>query len=218
MTSHGERERSRVITVATRPPAVEDEHGDDSKPAMRSGKIARPEKKGAPVLTWLLVAAVGIGATWYLLQGKVQQSLQKASDVSQAAAPPEPIAGAAPPTTTANYNPRNLDLGRSGHLQLNFDSFPSAILLSVELDGQEYWRGIAGQANGSALVIPAGRHVVRVTAYGAGVATTTSNSAGGNFSPGGRLLLLAQLHPQPPSGVATLPPATRISLTVGSSR
>jgi len=205
---------------ATRPAtaAVAEE---DPGSTMRSGKIERmstpepPKKAGFPILMWLIVGAIAIGATWFLLQNKVQQALQQSSDSAQAV-PAEPIAGPAPPTTAANLNPRNLSPARSGHLQLGFDSFPSAILLSVEVDGGKYWSGVAGTANGNDLVIPAGRHEVSVTAYGTEMVTVTSNRASGSFSAGRRMLLQAQLDPQPPSGVATLPPGTRISISVRS--
>ena len=196
--------------------------GPDAGPGavMRSGKIQRlgnaepEEKKGPPVLTWLVVGIVAIVATWYILGHRTQ--LQRASDTNQAVAPPEPIAGPAPPTTAANFNPRNLSPERSGRLELGFDSFPSAILLSVRVDGGQYWSGIAGQANGNDLVIPAGRHDVRVVAYGADTAMISSNGASGNFASGRRLLLTTQLQPEPPSGVATLPPGTHIAIAVKS--
>ena len=206
------------IKPASRPAAVAEA---ESGPTMRSGKIERmstpepPKKAGFPILMWLIVGAIAIGATWFLLQNKVQQALQQSSDSAQAA-PAEPIAGPAPPTTAANLNPRNLSPARSGHLQLGFDSFPSAILLSVDVDGGKYWSGVAGTANGNDLVIPTGRHEVSVTAYGTEMVTVTSNRASVNLSGGRRMLLVTQLSPQPPSGVATLPPGTRISITVRS--
>lgn len=204
---------------ASRPAAVAE---PDPGPTMRSGKIERlstpePTKKaGFPILMWLIVGAIAIGATWFLLQNKVQQALQQASDTAQPTAPAGPIAGPAPPTTAANFNPRNLPPARSGHLQLGFDSFPSAILVSVQVDGGKYWSGVAGTANGNDLVIPSGRHQVSVTAYGTEMVTVTSNGVSGSFSAGHRMLLQAQLNPQPPSGVATLPPGTRISISVRS--
>lgn len=208
----GPQAPSRSYTVAER-------KSDQSNPAMRSGKTERPsmpapqKKRGIPILTWLIVGVLGVVGTWYLLQNR--SALQHASDVEQAVPPPpEPVMGALPPTTAANFNPKNLDPASSGRLQLGFDSFPSAILLSVEVDGGKFWSGIAGSSNGSALVIPAGRHEVRVVAYGAGADTTFSNSVSGAFSAGRRLLLLTQLKPEPPSGVTVLPPGTRIVLTV----
>lgn len=186
---------------------------------MRSGKMERlsvpePQKKrGVPILTWLILGVLGIVGTWYLLENRA--ALQRASDTGQAAPPPaEPVMGALPPTTAANFNPKNLDPASSGQLQLGFDSFPSAILLSVEVDGGKFWSGVAGSSNGSALVIPAGRHNVRVVAYGTGADTIFSNNASGAFSAGRRLLLLTELKPEPPSGISVLPPGTRIVLIV----
>ena len=212
MRSAGPLAPSRSYTVA-------DRKNDPANPAMRSGKMERlsvpePQKKrGVPILTWLILGVLGIVGTWYLLQNRA--ALQRASDAGQAAPPPaEPVMGALPPTAAANFNPKNLDPASSGQLQLGFDSFPSAILLSVEVDGGKFWSGVAGSSNGSALVIPAGRHDVRVVAYGTGSEATFSNSASGAFSAGRRLLLLTQLKPEPPSGVSVLPPGTRIVLTV----
>ncbi len=212
MRTAGPQAPSRSYTVA-------DRKNDPANPAIRSGKMERlsvPEpqkKKGVPVLTWLILGVLGIVGTWYLLQNRA--ALQRASDTGQAAPPPaEPVMGALPPTTAANFNPKNLDPASSGQLQLGFDSFPSAILLSVEVDGGKFWSGVAGSSNGGALVIPAGRHEVRVVAYGTGANTTFSNSASGAFSAGRRLLLLTQLKPEPPTGVTVLPPGTRIVLAV----
>ncbi len=212
MRSAGPLAPSRSYTVA-------DRKNDPANPAMRSGKMERlsvqepQKKKGVPILTWLILGVLGIVGTWYLLENRA--ALQRASDTGQAAPPPaEPVMGALPPTTAANFNPKNLDPASSGQLQFGFDSFPSAILLSVEVDGGKFWSGVAGSSNGSALLIPAGRHTVRVVAYGTGADTIFSNSASGAFSAGRRLLLLTELKPEPPSGISVLPPGTRIVLTV----
>ena len=196
---------------------------EDDRPSKRNGKIERlgkpkrRKKKGAPIVTVLILGGLAIFGTWYLLQNRVQQALQQASDGNQTAAPLEPIAGAAP-SAEANFNPRNLNPASSGRLQLGFDSFPSAILLSVQVDGVQYWKGAAGQSNGNDLVMPGGRHGVRVEAFGAGTSTTSSNTASGEFAAGRKLILLTQLHPEPPSGASTLPPGTRIALTIRSER
>ena len=197
--------------------AVAAHEDDDANPVMRTAKtLVKPEKrkkKSFPILTLLILLVLAIVGTRYLLQNRVQQALQQASDGGQPTAPPEPIAGAAP-TAAANFNPRNLTPASSGRLQLGFDSFPSAILVSVQVDGGQYWNGLAGQSNGNDLIVPEGRHEVRVVAYGAGTTSTSSNSVSGQFSSGRRMLLATELRPQPPSGVSTLPPGTRIALSI----
>jgi serine/threonine protein kinase len=210
---------ARATGPQARSLAAAGRNNDHTSPAMRSGKIdrlndAEPQRRGGiPILTWLVVAVLGVLGTWYLLQNRT--ALQRASDVEQAVPPPpEPIMGALPPTTAANFNPRSLNPAHSANLQLGFDSFPSAILLSVQIDDGKYWSGIAGQSNGHSLVIPAGRHEVRVIAYGAGTETISSNGASVSLAAGRRLLLLTQLRPEPPSGVTTLPPGTQIVLSV----
>jgi serine/threonine protein kinase len=215
--------RARASGPQARSSAVAGRSDDHTSPAMRSGKIdqlddAEPQRKGGvPILTWLIVAVLGVVGTWYLLQNRA--ALQHASDVEQAVPPPpQPIMGALPPTAAANFNPRSLNPAHSANLQLGFDSFPSAILLSVQIDDGNYWRGIAGQSNGHSLVIPEGRHEVRVIAYGTGADTISSNSASVSLAAGRRLLLITQLKPEPPSGVTTLPPGTQIVLSVKPER
>lgn len=190
-------------------------------PTMRSGRIARPvpnKKKGFPILPWVILGVLGIVATRYLLQSRVQQALLRASDPNHATAParPEPVLGSPPVATgSANLNPRNLDQARSGHLRLGLDSFPPAVALSLEMDGESYWSGAAGQASGSDLYVPPGKHEFRiVVSAGTGAAPISSNNAGGEFSPRKRLLMNAQIQPQPDGGVATLPRGTGISVTV----
>lgn len=209
-------------TTSARAVAVQDDE-EDSKPAMRSGSGTIPragkekrKKKGVPILMWLILAVVAIVVTRYLLQAHVQQALQQASEPGQpAAAPPEPLAGSAPAPVQSNFNPRNLDPTHSGHLRLGLDSFPSAIVLSVQVDGGQFWSGQAGQSSGGDLLVPAGRHDVRVAVYGGGgTAPIFSNSASGDFSAAKRMLLNAQVHPEPAPGAATLTPGSRITLTV----
>jgi len=131
--------RATSIKAPARPVAVDDDEPDeDAQPAMRTGRNLRPgkadqKKKGMPVVTWVILGVLAIIATRYLLQSRVQQALQQASESTSAAAPPEPIAGSAP--SAANFNPRNLDLASSGHLRLGLDSFPSAVVLAVQVDG-----------------------------------------------------------------------------------
>lgn len=210
--------RTTTAKAPARPVAVEDDGEDEeAHPAMRTGKTLRPikepKKKGVPVLTWLILGVLAIVGCWFLLQNRVQTALQQASEPTPAA-PAEPVAGSAP-APQSNFNPRSLDVAHSGHLRLGLDSFPSAVVLAVQVDGGQYWSGQAGPSNGGDLVIPAGRHEVRVAVYGAGGAGATfSNSASGDFSSRKRLLLNAQVRPEPAPGSATLSPGSRITLTI----
>ncbi len=208
-----------IRTTVPRAPIEDDDSGEDDGPSARSGQTMplrneRTPKKGIPIFTWLILGAVAIVATRYLLQSRVQQALQQASDSAQNI-PAAPFAGYDPAAAPVNLNPRDLDPGRSSRLRLGLDSVPSAIVLAVQMDGQPYWTGAAGKSSGNDLYVPLGRHVFRVVVYaGGGASPISSNSAGGEFSIRKRLLLNAELRPEPAPGAAVLPHGTRIILTV----
>ncbi|HKF45986.1 MAG TPA: protein kinase [Terracidiphilus sp.] len=204
---------------------------EDSPMATLSGRKARvvPEepakKKGVPILVWIIaLAVVALGAR-YLLQLRLNPNTgEVASDSSasgsstagtgsaaSAVSANSTQAGAAP----ANFNPHNLDPGRSGRMRLGFDSVPSAVLLTVQMDGSPYWSGAAGLSTENELVVPQGRHSFRIAVYGGGgTAPILSNSAEADVLLSKSLLMTADLNPHVVTGAGILPPGTKISLAI----
>lgn len=181
----------------------------------------KSKKKGIPVLFWIIAAAIVLLATWYFRGLRVNPNTGEIADSSPsiASTASTPGASASSPApagaATVNFNPRNLDPGRSGRLRLGLDSFPTAVLVGLQMDGSPYWSGAAGLSTDNLLFVPPGRHEFRIIVYGGGgTSPISSNSAGADISLKRGLLLTAQVRPQPSAGAATLAPGTRVSLTI----
>jgi hypothetical protein len=167
------------------------------------------------ILVWIVIAIGAIAAIRYMLQDKVQQSMEDAATgraQSHAATPSAgPTLGAS--TATTEYNPHGLDPSRSGHLRLELIGIPSSVTASLDVDGQPYWSGTpSSQSNYTGFVIPSGRHQLRITAI-AGASIVASNSVNADLTPGKRVVLSTDVRPQPAPGAGALDRGARISLS-----
>ncbi len=176
---------------------------------------APPKKRGFTILIWIVIAVGAVFTIRYVLQDRVQQSLEDAATGAQShATTPSsgPTLGAS--TATTEYNPHGLDPSRSGRLRFELNGIPSTVTISLDIDGRPYWSGTPdSQHSYSGFVIPAGHHQLRVTAT-AGTGTVTSNSVSADLTPGRRMVLSTDVRPQPAPGAGSLDHGARISLSV----
>ena len=152
-----------------------------------------PKKRGMGLFAWLIFIAIAVGGTWLFLQMRPQQTAST-SDAGQAV----PAAGgvAAP----VDFNPKTLDAKTNTRLSFDFDSLPSALTVTVLMDGKTYWSGTAGDHDSySGLMAPPGPHSFRVV-VSAGGAQKSSGSLSGNFSAGKHMTLTVKLWPAPSNG------------------
>jgi serine/threonine-protein kinase len=198
-----------------------------SAPATRTmgpGKVAakaeeEPKKKrGLTIFVWIVIAIGAIGVSRYVLQDRVQQSLEDAAtgaSQSHAATPSAgPTLGAS--TATTEYNPHGLDPSRAGRLRLELNGIPATVTMSLDVDGTPYWSGTpSSQSNYTGLVIPSGRHQLRVTVT-AGTGTVASNSVSADLTPGKRVVLTTDVSPQPAPGAGALDRGVKITLSARS--
>ncbi|UWZ84332.1 serine/threonine-protein kinase [Occallatibacter riparius] len=174
-----------------------------------------PKKRGFSILVWVVIAIGAIFAMRYMLQDKVQQSMEEAATgrvQSHSATPSSgPTLGAS--TATTEYNPHGLDPSRSGHLRLELIGIPSSVTTSLDVDGRPYWSGTpSSQSNYTGFVIPTGRHQLRITAT-AGAGIVASNSVSADLTPGKRVVLSTDVRPLPVPGAGALDRSARISLS-----
>ena len=88
--------------------------------------------------------------------------------------------------------------------------------MSLDVDEKPYWSGTpSSQANYTGLVIPSGRHQLRVTVT-AGTGTVSSNSVSADLTPGKRVVLTTDVLPQPAPGAGALDRGVKITLTARS--
>ena len=182
------------------------------------GEEEAPKKRGLSILVWIVIAIGAIGAIRYMLQPRVQRSMEEAatgSSQSHAALPSAgPTLGAS--TATVEYNPHGLDPSRSGHLRLELIGVPTSVTTSLEVDARPYWSGTPSNAsNYTGFVIPSGRHQLRITAM-AGAGLVASNSVSADLTPGKRVVLSTDVLPQPAIGAGALDRGSRISVSVRS--
>jgi serine/threonine-protein kinase len=176
-----------------------------------------PKKRGFSLIVWVLIAIAAVFVMRYLLQDRVQQSLEEAATGTKQSSAASPSSGPTLGASTAKteFNPHGLDPSRSGRLRLDLGAMPSSLPVSLEVDGRPYWSGTAeSEVNYSGFLVPAGRHQLRLVASG-GAQTIVSNSVSADFTAGRRALLSVQPHPQPAPGAALLDRGSRIILTVG---
>ncbi len=178
----------------------------------------QPKKRGFTILVWVVIAIVAVFVIRYVLQDKVQQSLEEAAtgrSQPQAATPSSgPTLGSS--TATTEYNPHGLDPSRSGRLRLELNGIPSSVTMSLDVDGRPYWSGTpSSQSNYTGFVIPSGRHQLRITAS-AGTGTVASNSVSADLTPGKRVVLSTYVTPQPSPGAGALDRGARINVSVRS--
>jgi eukaryotic-like serine/threonine-protein kinase len=182
-----------------------------------SAKAEEPpaKKRGLTILVWIVIAIGAVFTIRYVLQDRVQQSLEDAATGTQShATTPSagPTLGAS--TATTEYNPHGLDPSRSGRLRLELNGIPSTVTMSLDVDGRPYWSGTPDSEHSySGFVIPAGHHQLRITAT-AGTGTVTSNSVSADLTPGRRMVLSTDVRPQPAPGAGSLDHGARISLSV----
>jgi hypothetical protein len=177
-----------------------------------------PKKRGLTILVWIVIAIGAIAVIRYVLQDKVQQSLEDAAtgaSQSHAAMPSAgPTLGSS--TATTEYNPHGLDPSRSGRLRLELSGIPSSVTMSLDVDGRPYWSGTpSSQSNYTGFVIPSGRHQLRITAT-AGAGAVASNSVSADLTPGKRVVLSTDVLPAPAPGAGALDRGVRISVSVRS--
>ena len=165
----------------------------------RSGKRAPAEepaprkKRGMGIFTWLIFIALAVGGTWVFLQIHVQQSSTAGVDTSQ---PSTGSASAGP----VGFNPKTLDPATNTKLTLDLDSLPSAVVVTVQMDGKTYWTGTAGDHDSaSGLMAPPGQHSWRVL-VSAGGAQKASGDVGAVFEAGKKMTLEVKLWPTPSNG------------------
>lgn len=151
---------------------------------------SEPEKRrGLPLLAWLVLIAIAIGGTWFFLQIRPVAS---SSDASQSA--DIPASGA--PLAAVDFNPRSLDSKTNAGFNLDLDSLPSALRVTVLLDGKTYWSGTAGDHDSaSGLYLPPGQHSMRVL-VAAGGAQRASGSVDALFQAGKTMTLTVKLWPE----------------------
>ncbi len=153
-----------------------------------SAEPVAERKRGMGIFTWLIFIATAVGGTWLFLQMHVQQPPPPGVDVTQPAA-----TGAAAPV---DFNPKALDPNTNARLNLNLDALPSALQVTVQMDGKTYWSGIAGDHDSyNGLMAPPGPHTLRVVVSGGG-AQKASGNISGDFMAKKRMTLTVKLWPQ----------------------
>ncbi len=171
---------------------------ESSMMSTRSGRVSvsRPadepapaKKSGMSIFGWLIFIALGIGGTWLFLQIRVpQQTSTPGADVTQPA--PGVVVG------PVDFNPKTLDPNTSAKLNLDLDALPSALQVTVRMDGKTYWSGTAGDHDSSSgLMAPPGRHTLSVVVSGGG-AQKASGDISGDFAAKKKMTLTVKLWPQ----------------------
>lgn len=155
----------------------------------QSVEPAPAKKRGMPIFTWLIFIALAVGGTWVFLQIHVQQAPVGAGvDTTQ------PAPGVA--TAAVGFNPKTLDPNSNAKLSLDLDALPSALQVTVLMDGKTYWTGTAGDHDSySGLMAPPGRHTLRVVVSGGG-AQKASGDISGDFAAKKKLTLTVKLWPE----------------------
>lgn len=142
------------------------------------------------LFAWLILIAVGVGGTWLFLQIHVQQAPPPGADAAQAESA---VATAA---AGVDFNPRTLDPGSNAHVAFDLGALPSALSVTVLMDGKTYWSGIAGDHDSyDGLMAPPGRHTLRVIVSGGG-AQKASGNISGDFVAKKKMTLVVKLWPQ----------------------
>ena len=104
------------------------------------------------------------------------------------------------------FNPKTLDPKQNARLRLEFDNFPPALAITIEMDKKTYSKGAAGdKAAFDSLFVPPGVHEFRVIARGAGV-QKASNITSAEFKANKRMTLKAELR-LPATGSSASAPA-----------
>jgi hypothetical protein len=167
---------------------------------------------GFTAVVWLVLAGLALFGTWYFRQLHIDPKTQQVD--SSPSSSNEPIAGSPPAAAgaSASVTPPVLDLSQSGRLRVDVSSFPSAIVLTLQMDGEPFWSGSAA-SEPSGLSVPTGKHEFRMTTYASNT-LVVSNTVGGEIDAGRHVLVTAQIHPQPDPGTAVLNPGARVTLTL----
>lgn len=161
------------------------------RPAEEAPQPAR--KRGMGLFTWLIFIALAVGGTWVFLQIHVQQSSSTGVDANQ---PSTGTASAGP----VGFNPKTLDPATNTKLALDLDALPSAVVVTLQMDGKTYWTGSAGDHDSaSGLMVPPGQHSWRVL-VSAGGAQKASGDVGAVFEAGKKMTLEVKLWPAPANG------------------
>jgi serine/threonine-protein kinase len=185
--------------------------------SIKASAEEEPQKKrGFSLFVWVLIAVAAVFVIRYVLQDRVQQSLEEAATGTKQSSGTSPSAGPTLGASTAKsvFNPHGLDPSRSGRLRLDLSAVPSGLPVSLQVDGKPYWSGTAENlSNYSGFLIPTGLHQLRLAASG-GAETVASNSVSADFTTGKRALLKVQVHPQPSPSAAVLERGARITLSV----
>lgn len=163
-----------------------------SRPAARAESAAEPEpekRRGMSIFAWLLLIAIAVGGTWFFLQIRPTSSSPDASQNASIGA-----AGAA--VAAVDFNPKSLDPKTNAGMSLDLDSLPSALMVTVQMDGKTYWSGTAGDHDSSSgLYLPPGQHSLRVL-VAAGGAQRASGSVDAVFQAGKTMTLTVKLWPE----------------------
>jgi serine/threonine protein kinase len=162
--------------------------------ATRTGtrrEVEEPEpakRRGMSVLAWLVLIALAVGGSWFFLQLHPTAS----SDANQSVDAPTAAASAA----AVNFNPKSLDPKTNAGLRLDLSSLPSALMVTVQLDGNTYWTGTAGDHDSySGLFLPPGQHSLRVL-VAAGGAQRASGLVDAVFQADKTMTLTVKLWPE----------------------
>jgi hypothetical protein len=198
-----------------RPAAAREPAAAVSSTLMRTANSLPETKKshrGFTTVVWLVLIGAAIVGSWFFRQLHIDPRTQQLDSAQSSSN--EPIAGSPPAAagTSATVTPPTLSLSESGRLRVDVSSFPTGISLTLEMDGKPFWSGLAA-SEPSGLSVPTGRHEFRMTTN-AGGTPIASNTVGGEFAAGKRLLVTAEVHPQPDPGAAILNPAARVTLTL----
>ncbi len=163
----------------------------------RRGTAAKPSSEPTParkrggmgIFAWLILIAVGVGGSWLFLQMHVQQG-PPGSETGQ------PVSAGAVAAGAVGFNPKTLDPAASAHLAFDLDALPSALSVTVLMDGKTYWSGIAGDHDSyDGLRAPPGRHTLRVIVSGGGRQKSSGNLSG-DFVAKKKMTLTVKLWPQ----------------------
>jgi eukaryotic-like serine/threonine-protein kinase len=191
-------ESSMMSTRATRGATIK--HSAEPTPARKRG--------GMGVFAWLTLIAVGVGGTWLFLQIHVQQAPLPGAD------PAESVITSGSAAAAVDFNPKTLDPSTNARLAFDLDALPSALSVTVQMDGKTYWSGIAGDHDSyHGLMVPPGRHTLRVVVSGGGTEKASGNIAG-DFAARKKMTLTVKLWPQ---NNGTLDPSSDVVISLERS-